>query len=136
MVQPHAPARALALVERLAHERVREHEAVGVVGDLAHEPGLVRLLERGDDPLDRLVEQRLEHLQPELAADHRRGGEHCRGGVGEAREARADELPSRPRARGRGGACRRVSSERVGEAAQRLLDEERVAVGALLQPQR
>ena len=43
VVHPHPPGRALALVQRLAHQRVGEREAVGVVGDLAHEPGLVRL---------------------------------------------------------------------------------------------
>ena len=37
VVQAHAPGRALALVQRLAHERVGEREAVRVVGDLAHQ---------------------------------------------------------------------------------------------------
>ena len=69
---PHPPRRALALVQRLAHQRVREHEAVDVVLDLADQPGVDRLLQGGDEPLDRLVDQRLEHLQPELAPDHRR----------------------------------------------------------------
>ena len=31
VVKPHAPARALALVEQFAHQRLGEHEAVGVV---------------------------------------------------------------------------------------------------------
>ena len=43
-VQAHAAARALALVERLAHERVREGEAVELVG-LADQARRGRLLE-------------------------------------------------------------------------------------------
>ena len=128
VVQPHAAARALALVEHLADERLREHEAVGVVRDLAHEPGRRRFLQRGDDPLDRLVDQLLEQLEAEVAADHRGDGEHLPGGVGQARQAIADQRlhPGRHRDPAQVGGVR--------EAAQRLLDVERIALGPFLQP--
>ena len=78
-VQAHAPARALALVERLAHERVREDEAVDFVR-LAHQAGRGRLLEHADDAVAGLVDQRLEQREVELATDHRGHAQHLVGG--------------------------------------------------------
>jgi hypothetical protein len=126
VVRAHAAARALALVKRLADEHVREHEAVGGVFDFADQRGLGRLLERGDDPVLRLLDERVEHLELELAADHRGDGDQLVGGLAQPGEPRADQLLD---ALGDpGGAAR-------GQAAERLLDEERVAVRVLLQPQ-
>jgi hypothetical protein len=80
VMQPDATAAALALVERVADERLREDEAVRVVGQLVHEARRRRLLQRGDDALDRLVHQRLEQLQPEFATDHRSHDQHLPAG--------------------------------------------------------
>ena len=127
-VQAHAAARALALVERLAHERVRVGEAVELVG-LADQARL------GAPPPARRARrsstQRLEQRQVELAADDRRP----RSAPGWRRRraaARRREIISLTPS----GTAIRLSarSSSSGSAAQRLLDEERVALGLLGQP--
>ena len=73
-VQAHAPARARLRVQRLAHERVGEGEAVDhrLLDD---EPRVDRALDRGQGLL-RLVHDRLDDVQAELLAGDRRGDEH------------------------------------------------------------
>ena len=47
-------------------------------------PAAVGFLQRRDDLLDRLFDQRFEQFETEVAADHGRDVEHLPGGVGEA----------------------------------------------------
>ena len=97
---------------------------------------------RADALLDHLVElvlvelaDRLEHLDPELAAHHGGGGEQLAGALGQRRQAAADHLAD---ALGQLERPRRAVALRVGrggaEVAHHLLEEERVALGLL--PQR
>jgi hypothetical protein len=121
------PARGGGLVvEGLAHERVAEGEVVDPVGVLAHDARPQGLLERRQQLLPRPPGHRRERAQPELAAEDGGGGERLHGVGREPREAPRDEVLDA------GGQARRLL-RRLGEAAQHLLDEERVAGGAFLQ---
>ncbi len=126
VVQPHPARGHVLVVERLAHQRVGEHEAVDVVLDLADQPGVDRLLQGRDQPLDRLVDQRVEDLQAELAADHRGHRQRLHGRRVEALEPARDHLLD-----ALGDAV-----VAVGVRAHELLDEERVAVGVRVQARR
>ncbi len=123
-MQAHAPARALALVERLAHERVGVGEAVELAG-LADQARRGRLLERGQDVV--VLEQGLEQSQVELAADDARHAQDLVGVVGELLQPARDHLLD---ALGHRDPAQRALLE-LRQAAQRLLDEERVALGLL-----
>jgi hypothetical protein len=135
-VQPRAvrPGEAAA-VERLADERVAEREAFRSALD--DEAGLQRLAVPGRDVGARPAEQVADQFQRHLAAADRGEREQLdRLGI-EPREAAFDhaERAGRhadpvERARGLVAVGRGV---RLGEPAQRLLDEERVAARALVQ---
>ena len=88
------------------------------------------------------ADERLEHRQPELAAEHRGGGQRVVARRGESRSIRATGSPSRPSAGSRpdrvveAPAAVVVAHERAGvdERADELLEEERVALGRLEDP--
>ncbi len=72
-VQAQPAARDRAFVQRLAHERVAEREAVDLLGILDDQPGLHRRLERVDQlVLLTLGRDRLERRQSEVVAEHGR----------------------------------------------------------------
>ena len=126
LVQAHAAARALALVERLADERVRVGEAVDLVG-LADQAGLQRLLQRGQHVA---VDQRLQQRQVELAADDRRHAQHLVGLLAEPGQAAREHLLH---AVGHRDPAQRALLQ-LRQRPQRLLDEERVALGLVGEP--
>ena len=112
-VQADPAGVAHLLGERLAHQRVREAELVGGAAGL-DEAGGFGLLDR----FERVVGERLQHVQAEVAADH--GGDRQRlpRRLGELGEATRDDVADA------------VGQPRI---AQRLAHEERVAAGALVQ---
>ena len=74
-VQARAAGVGGRVVERLAHERVGEGEAIDLLGVLAHDAGAQRLLERVEQLLPRPPDHRLERGEAEVAAEHRGGGQ-------------------------------------------------------------
>ena len=124
-VQADAAGVGGRVVERLAHERVGEGEAIDLLGVLAHDAGAQRLLQRVEQLLARPPHHRLERGEAEVAAEHRGGGQRLDGLRLEPREAARDQvLDALGHALGLG---------RLGQAAQHLLDEERVAGGAAVE---
>ncbi len=127
-VQARAAGVGGRVVERLAHERVGEREAVDLLGVLAHDAGAQRLLERVEQLLPGPPHHRLERGEAEVAAEHRGGGQRLDGLRLEPREPARDQvLDALGHALGLG---------RLGQAAQHLLDEERVAGGAAVEAAR
>lgn len=137
-VQPHAARARQTAVDRVAGERVAEREAVDATGDLDHEARRDRLLERLDDVVGRQVEERLDRREVELAAD-RGADRQCldrrRGHVAQAAEDDVGDALGNADRLQRGGGRLRPGLQDVGvqQRAQRLLDEERVALGLLAQ---
>ena len=118
------------LVQRLAHERVHEREAVDLLGILDDEPGRHRRLQRGDQLVElELARDDPESGKPEIGPQHGRQGERFQRGRRQSIQTTADHLLDALRhARGR--------LRRLSQAAHQLLDEERVAAGLLAQPLR
>ena len=75
-VQARAAQRREPVVERRAHQRVAERVAPDALGVLAQHARGDRLLERGDELVAAQRPDLLEHVEVELAADHRRRREH------------------------------------------------------------
>jgi hypothetical protein len=123
-VQPHAAARGRPLVERLADERVAEREVVDLARVLRRQAGAQRLLDAVEDLAGRPVDHRLDVLEPEVAPEHRRGGQRLDRDGRQPRQPSQDDVLDALRHAWLVG--------RLGEAAQRLLDEERVAAGLLV----
>ncbi len=126
-VQPRAAGVGRRVVERLPHERMREGEAIDVLGVLADDARAQRLLERAEQLLPRPRHHRLERGEREVAAEHGGGGQRLDGVGLQPREPPRDEVLDAL------GHARRLVG-RLLEAAQHLLDEERVAGGAAVQP--
>ena len=81
-VHPHAPRRRQLVIERLAHERVREVEPGRRPRQLDNEPRCHRFVQRGEQRLLVEVGHLLEHVELEVAARHRGRGHHDVGRVG------------------------------------------------------
>ena len=105
---------------RLAHERVGELEAPRRCGGL-QEPRAQDLVERGLLDVGLEAGGGLQRVGVLLEAEDGRDGEQLVGGVAEPREPGADGVANALRHLGRPG---------VGQPAQHLLDEERIAAGA------
>ena len=129
-VQSKPAARDRPLVQRLAHERVHEREAVDLLGILDDDPGRHRRLQRGDQLVElELARDDPERGKPEIDPQHGRQGERFQRGRRQSIQTTADHLLDALRhARGR--------LRRLSQAAHQLLDEERVAAGLLAQPLR
>ena len=82
-VQARAAQRGQPVVERRAHQRVAERVAPDALGDLDQHAGGDRLLERGHELVPRQRADLLEHVEVELAPDHRRRREHLPRGLAE-----------------------------------------------------
>ena len=89
-VQPDAAAEARLRVERLAHQRVREGEAVDD-RSLNDEPRVERSLDRRQRLLG-LIDDRLDHVKPELLSRDRRRDEHLPHVLAEPPDAPPDDL--------------------------------------------
>ena len=134
MVEPSAAVRGESFVDRLAYERVRERVRAHDRGYLPEEPGAHGVVQRLEDALLVEVGHRVEHVETELAADHRGRGEHPVRGLGESGEALGDDpahstgnaepVELRP---GDPLAILLVDVAVLCEVAQRLADEERVS---------
>ena len=103
-----------------------EREAVDLRGVLEHDARAQGLLERLEQLLPRPARHRRERGEPEVAAEHGGGRERLDRRGRQPREAARDEVLDAL------GEARRLVG-RLGEAAQHLLDEERVARGAALE---
>ena len=125
-VQPRAAGGGGGVVERLAHERVPEREAVDLLRVLEHDRRAQGLLQRPEQLLLRPPGHRRQRREAEVAAEHGGGGQRLDRRGREPREPARDEVLD-----ALGEAGRLVG--RLGQAAQHLLDEERVAGGAALQ---
>ena len=118
------------LVQRLAHERVHEREAVDLLGILDDDPGRHRRLQRGDQLVElELARDDPQSGKPEIGPQHGRQGERFQRRRRQSIQTTADHLLDALRhARGR--------LRRLSQAAHQLLDKERVAAGLLAQPLR
>ena len=89
-VQARAAQHVELVVDRLAHERVRELEAAAAAAAGPQQPRAQDLVERGlgGGGLER--RRCLQRARVELEPEHRRGGEQLVGGVAEPREPDAD----------------------------------------------
>ena len=132
-VQPRPPHPGQPVVERLADQRVGEAAAAVHAGDLGDDVC-------ADALLDHLVErvlvvrlERLEQLDAELAADHRRGRQHVARGVRQRRQPPLDDLadPLGELVRPRRAVA--LAAPAGAEVPDHLLEEERVALGLLEQ---
>ena len=133
-VQPHLPRRAQPLVERVAHEGMRE-----VVRRRRRARGDQQL--RGQRRVERiqrgpLVHSRYppRHLEVDPARERRRHAQELARRSRQAREAPSDHLPhgvGQPQALHRGGFGPGLAAQRalLGEMQQDLAEEERVAAG-------
>jgi hypothetical protein len=133
LTHPAVQARAAQLgepvVERRAHERVREGVAADPPG-LAQHPRLDALLERRDQHV--VVERgnRLEQVELELAADDGRHLERLAGRCPEAPQPPRGDLAHAVRHPGLGQRPGGVQPAAAGpQMTHDLLDEERVALG-------
>ncbi len=114
--QRAASARELG-VDRLAHERVGEDGAAGLLADeVRGERGVERL----DERLARQPARRREHVEAQLAAGDRGEPEDVAGRLAEPLEPAREHLAH---------ALRHAGRPRLPDLAQDLLDEERVAAG-------
>ena len=125
-VQPRPARGGGGVVERLAHERVPEGEVVDLRRVLDHDARAQGLLQRLEQLLPRPARHLRERGEPEVAAEHGGGRERLDGRRLQPREAARDEVLD---ALGQA----RLIVGRLGQAAQHLLDEERVAGGAVLE---
>ena len=128
-VRPGAPAGRKLLVERIANEAVREPKPPADLGDLDDHVGgqsRVQDVERlvaGDPP---------EGEQGELAADDRCAHEQVGTGLGQVGQALRDHLPDGRRDRGAPGVLEADQPPLGREQPDHLLDEQRVALGAVV----
>ena len=133
-VETRAPQRGQPVVERRAHQHVAERVAPDALGDLDQHARRDRLLERGNQLVPGERPDLLEHVEVELAADHRRRREHLAHGLPEPRQPARRYLAHALRHSCLVQGDRAAEpAARIGEVVHDLLDEERVAVGHLLQ---
>jgi hypothetical protein len=123
-VQPRAAQAREAVVERRPHERVGERVAPDAAVDLAQHPRLDRLVEGADERVARQRPERLQQPEVELAPEHARDLH---------RLARALRQPRDPPRGDLAHALRHAGVLEVAAVAQDLLDEERVALGLVVQ---
>ena len=130
-VQAHAACRGHVLVERLAHDGVREAVVLGRVRLLDDQAGGDRLVEQVEELVALALADDLERVEVELPPEDRRDREHLVAVVGEVLQPPADDLadalrdPDAPAAGGVG----LVEPALGREQAHDLADEERVALG-------
>ena len=91
-VEARAAGGCQLFVERLADQRVGERVAAYRARHLRHHAGRHRLLEGFEEAIRREVGETLESVEPELAANHRRGGENAIALRRQVVEAAADHL--------------------------------------------
>ena len=136
-MQPHAPRAAELAVQRGVDERVGERVPVGAARHLADHARAAGLLDRRDHVVGRKVRDPLDHLEVELAAEHRPQRQHSLRRLGEVGESPRDHVahalgqthPLRQRC---GGVAGIGGSACLGQVARELDDEERVALGLLV----
>ena len=128
-MEPRTAERGEAVVERGAHQRVRERVAADALGVLAQDARGDRLLQRLDEGV--VVERAslVEDVEVRLSADDRGDREHRERGLAEPREPAAGDLAH---AVGDAGVAQRQVAGAL-QVPQDLLDEERVALGLLVQ---
>jgi hypothetical protein len=131
LAQAAAPWRTVetsTLVQRLADQRVREREAVDLLGIVDDKPGRHRSLQRGDQVVGpKLARDDPEGGKPEIGPEHGRERERFQRRRRQPIQTTADDVLDALR-----HAPDRV--RRLGEAAHQLLDEERIAPGLVAQP--
>ena len=129
-VQPHAPCVAQARVQRLADQRVREGQPVGVVGR-REQPRGDGAVEHVDDGAPRRLGRVLEQRGPERLAGDRREREDLPRLLAEPRHAPHDDLAHALRDHQLVERPPRIA--RLGEHAQHLPQEQRVAARQVAQ---
>ncbi len=133
-VQTHPAGRRQVLIHHLADQRVGEAPAAEPTGDRTDDPGRLRLLQQPKQPLAVQAANRLQHAQPEIAADHGGDLQDPPAALGQAAEPLGDDRldPLRQACRQRRARLARAEPALAGEQADDLGDEERVAVGLLV----
>ena len=126
-VQPDAPGRRQAFVERVADQDMREPQTPRRPGDVAHEPRSHRLVERLEQRVISGAAHRREHAAREFATEDGCELEHAVALGREVRQAPGDHVPDALRDRD-------LALESLdGDQPHRLGDEERVSVGLFVQ---
>ena len=120
-VQAHAPAGRQLVPDRLAHERMREAEAIQHPGG-SHEARPLGSLEGVESGFEVDIDRVGQHVGVEVRARHRGGGKDVGRPVWQPGEAPAHDV-AHPRSDLRA----RVAV--LAEAGEHLADEERVALG-------
>ncbi|MBW3652910.1 MAG: glycosyltransferase [Actinobacteria bacterium] len=112
-----------------ADERVRERVAAERVRDLGQQTGLDRLLERLEQRVALEVGDPLEHVQLEVAPDHRGHRQDARDRLGQSRDAAPDHLLDArgdahlgKQARASGRPAAGLEHARLGQVADGLLE--------------
>ena len=127
-VQARAARLGQAVLERRAQQRVGERVLARAPARLDQQPGLDGRVEHVEQRPLVDVDDVLEQLELEVAADQRRGAEHGLGLVGQPRDAAGDHV-AQPRRDAVADARRALDGQAaLGQVAGELLDEERVAV--------
>ena len=135
-VESHTTARAELVVQSRAHQRMGE--APPVDRHLVHEATLHRTGQGEQHVLLGEPRRRRQHFEVELATDHRRDAKQLVGLRAEPTQASSDDLADALRQPDHVRGHRRrpptvllVQDAGLGEVAEHLADEERVALGLL-----
>ena len=131
-MQPAPALRADVVVERLADEAVREAVRADRGRPLDDDAELDGLAERAVEVGGLELADALQRVEPELAADDRGGAQQLARALGQRREAVADRLAHAVGDPQRGDLLLAVQSPLGAQQPHDLVDEERVALGRVV----